>query len=115
MPFEFALILLGPPKGVPLRVSELHPVTSKELKRLIYVWDKSQGSDPTLGFQIVSSLAIGTALFTSDLSTQINALRVAAVADVMESVVSAKLALADANIITIKVDEEGRIIYVSMI
>ena len=111
MPFEFALMILGPPTQRPMTLSMLNPMTGKPDTYKTYVWMNLYRSRNALStaINLVGSAALGVAGLTSNLDTAITALRVANAASSIDLVTRQVSDFSTAKIVTIQVNSDNQI------
>jgi len=111
MPFEFALMILGPSKGSPTIMSMVNPLTGKPETTKTYVWLNMFGKVGTLRtiFSLIGGAALGVAATTSSLDTAVDALTVANAATTAELITWRVSDFSQAKFVTIQVNSENQI------
>ncbi len=111
MPFEFALMILGPPNQKPMLFSMINPMTGKAETYHTHMWMHLFGKMGPLrtAFSIIGTLALGVAGVTDSLGTTVDALKVASAATTAELITWEVSSLSQAKFVTIQVDGRNQI------
>ncbi len=106
MPFEFALMLLGPTDRPPSYVSLLNPLSGKPESRKSYVWVRlPQNGNAAAALAVVGGMFLGMAGTASNFHDLGRYLNLAAAAEIGEAV-AWQSALSHAQVVTVQVDEK---------
>lgn len=111
MPFEFALMILGPPSQSPTIVSMINPMTGKPETQKTFMWMKMYGNIGTLRtvFTIVGGAALGVAAASSSLNTAVDALSLANAASLANLALWNVTDFSRAKFVTIQVNSSNEI------